>query len=127
MNKIQPVEYNVFQGTKFQRGFGFGNIFKKLFMVMPIFEQKAVPILKSVGKSIIKGTTNFAEDAIEGKNVKESAKRRFEESLDELSDKAGVMRGNGFRKPINNKRKKENNIRKKKKKNKRDFDIFDKK
>jgi hypothetical protein len=128
MNKIQPVDYNVFQGTKFQRGFGFGYIFKKLFKwVMPIFEQKAVPILKSVVKSIIKGTTNFAEDAIDGKNVKESAKRRFEESLDELSDKAGVMRGNGFRKPINNKRKKENNIRKKKNKNKRDFDIFDKK
>jgi hypothetical protein len=72
---------------------------------------------------------NLWADAIDGKNVKESAKRRFEESLDELRDKAGVMRGNGFRKPINNKRKKENNIRKKKNKNKnkRDFDIFDKK
>jgi hypothetical protein len=127
MNKIQPVDYNVFQGTKYQRGYGFGNIFKKLFKwVMPIFEQKAVPILKTVGKTILKGTTNFAEDAIDGKNVKESAKRRFEESLDELSDKAGVMRGNGFKRPINKKRKIAIN-KKKKKKEKRDFDIFDKK
>jgi hypothetical protein len=127
MNKIQPVDYNVFQGTKYQRGYGFGNIFKKLFKwVMPIFEQKAVPILKTVGKTILKGTTNFAEDAIDGKNVKESAKRRFEESLDELSDKAGVMRGNGFKRPINKKRKITTN-KKKKNKEKRDFDIFDKK
>jgi hypothetical protein len=127
MNKIQPVDYNVFQGTKYQRGYGFGNIFKKLFKwVMPIFEQKAVPILKTVGKTILKGTTNFAEDAIDGKNVKESAKRRFEESLDELSDKAGVMRGNGFKRPINKKRKIATN-KKKKNKEKRDFDIFDKK
>ncbi len=88
--------------------------------------QNFVPILKTVGKTILKGTTNFAEDAIDGKNVKESAKRRFEESLDELSDKAGVMRGNGFKRPINKKRKIEKNKRKKNKE-KRDFDIFDRK
>ena len=32
MNKIQPVDYNVFQGTKYQRGYGLGNIFKKLYL-----------------------------------------------------------------------------------------------
>ena len=69
MNKIQPVDYNVFQGTKFQRGYGFGNIFKKLFKwVVPIFEQKALPVLKTVGKTLVRGTSNFAEDAINGQN-----------------------------------------------------------
>jgi len=128
MNKIEPLNYNVFQGTKYQRGYGFGNIFKKLYKwVIPIFEQKAIPILKSVGKTIIKGTSNFAEDALDGKNVKESAKRRFEQSLDELSDKAGVMKGNGFLKPINKRIKQLNVSRRKKTKTKRNFDIFDKK
>ena len=128
MNKIEPLNYNVFQGTKYQRGYGFGNIFKKLYKwVIPIFEQKAIPILKSVGKTFIKGTSNFAEDALDGKNVKESAKRRFEQSLDELSDKAGVMKGNGFLKPINKRIKQLNVSRRKKTKTKRNFDIFDKK
>ena len=69
MNKIQPVDYNVFQGSKYQRGFGFGNIFKKLYKwVVPIFEQKAVPILKSVGKTLIKGTSNFAEENVDLKS-----------------------------------------------------------
>jgi hypothetical protein len=121
MNKIQPVDYNVFQGTKFQKGYGFGNIFKKLYKwIVPIFEQKAVPILKSVGKTIIKGTSNFADDAIEGKDIKKSAKRRFEQSLDELSDKAGVMRGEGLQKKRINKKKKVSFGKKRQK------DIFDK-
>ena len=30
MNKIQPVDYNVFQGAKYQRGYGIGNVFKRL-------------------------------------------------------------------------------------------------
>jgi hypothetical protein len=89
--------------------------------IVPIFEQKAVPILKSVGKTIIKGTSNFADDAIEGKDIKMSAKRRFEQSLDELSDKAGVMRGEGLQKKRINKKKKVSFGKKRQK------DIFDKK
>lgn len=132
MNTIHPVDYNVFQGSKYQRGFGFGNIFKKLYKwVVPIFEQKAVPILKSVGKTLIKGTSNFAADALNGINVKRAAKRRFEESLDELSDKAGVMKGDGFRMHINKKPKISYNTKRKKIKKKlkinRKFDIFDQK
>jgi hypothetical protein len=105
------------------------NIFKKLYKwIVPIFEQKAVPVLKTVGKTLIKGTSNFAEDAINGKNIKDSAKRRFEESLDELSDKAGIMKGDGYSKHINKRKTKEaNRIRKKRKNNKRNIDIFDKK
>jgi len=85
-------------------------------------------VLKTVGKTLIKGTSNFAEDTLEGKNIKDSAKRRFEESLNELSDKAGIMKGNGYSRSINKRKNKErNHIRKKIKKNKRNIDIFDKK
>jgi hypothetical protein len=129
MNKIQPVDYNVFQGTKYQRGYGIGNVFKRLYKwIVPIFEQKGIPILKTLGKTIIKGTTNFADDAIEGKNIKTSAKRRFEESLNELSDKAGVMSGEGLHHEnhINKKRKTVKFKQfKKRKENKRNKDIFD--
>jgi hypothetical protein len=83
---------------------------------------------KTVGKTLIKGTSNFAEDAINGKNIKASAKRHFEESLDELSDKAGIMKGDGYSKNINKRKtKEENRVRKKRKNNKRTIDIFDKK
>ena len=60
--------------------------------------------------------------------ILQSAKRRFEESLDELSDKAGIMIGDGYSKHINKRKTKEaNRIRKKRKNNKRTIDIFDKK
>ena len=67
---------------------------------------------------------------MKGRNVRESAKDRFEETLNELSDKAGVMRGEGMKSmtntPINNKKKRILNIiNKKYKKKKRKRDIFD--
>ena len=98
---------------------------------LSIFKEKALPILKSVGDSLIKGTTNVAKDALNGRNVRDSANERFEETLNELSDKAGVMRGKGgigskFNTPINKKKNRiVNIIRKKKKSKKRKRDIFD--
>lgn len=126
----QP-NYPVFHAMKFQRGYGLGGVFKKLFnWIVPIFKEKAVPILKSVGDSLIKGTANVAKDALKGRNVRESANERFEETLNELSDKAGVMRGKGgigskFNTPINKKKNRIVNIIRKKKNKKRKRDIFD--
>jgi len=126
----QP-NYPVFHAMKFQRGYGLGGVFKKLFKwIVPIFKEKAVPILKSVGDSLIKGTANVAKDALKGRNVRESANERFEETLNELSDKAGVMRGKGgigskFNTPINKKKNRIVNIIRKKKNKKRKRDIFD--
>ncbi len=127
----QPI-YPVFHAMKFQRGYGLGGVFRKLFKwIVPIFKEKALPILKSVGDSLIKGTTNVAKDALNGRNVRDSANERFEETLNELSDKAGVMRGKGgigskFNTPINKKKNRiVNIIRKKKKSKKRKRDIFD--
>ena len=128
------VDYPVFVGSKYQRGYGFGNIFKKLYKwIKPIIKEKVVPILKSVGKSILKGSSNFGEDVIDGISPKESAKRRFEETLNELSDMSGVQKGEGListsNTPINKQRKKLKKIIKTKssKKRKRIFtDIFNK-
>jgi len=126
----QP-NYPVFRAMKFQRGYGLGGVFKRLFKwIVPIFKEKAMPLLKSVGESVIKGTANVAKDAIKGRNVRESAKDRFEETLNELSDKAGVMRGHGgiasnINTPINNKKKRILKIIRKKKTKKRKRDIFD--
>ena len=100
---------------------------------MPIIKERAVPILKTVGKSVIKGTSNLARDALSGKNVKQSANDRFEETLKELSDEAGVMKGNGVigsrvNTPIKRKKNRLMKIiqnKKKKKNSKRKRDIFD--
>ena len=123
------IEYPVFAGTKFQRGYGFGGIFKRLYKwIKPIFKEKIVPIIKEVGKSILKGGSNFGEDVIDGINPKESAKRRFEETLNELSDKAGVQKGEGgLIHPINSKKRMIKKIIKAKssKKKKRFTDIFE--
>jgi len=40
--------------------------------------------MKSVGKSVIKGSSNFANNAFSGKKKREGAKQRFEETLEEL-------------------------------------------
>ena len=131
----QNSEFPVFRALKYQKGYGLGGVFKRLFKwIMPIIKEKAVPILKTVGKSVLKGTSNIAKDALDGRNVKESANDRFEETLKELSDKAGVMQGNGgigssMNTPINKKKNRIMKIirNKSKKKNskKRKRDIFD--
>ena len=81
MNEYYSNEpnYPVFHAMKFQRGYGLGGVFKKLFKwIVPIFKERAVPLLKSVGESVIKGTANVAKDALKGRNVRDSAKARFE-------------------------------------------------
>ena len=130
----QPSNFPVFRGLKYQKGYGLGGVFKRLFKwIMPIIQERAVPILKTVGKSVIKGTSNLARDALSGKNVKQSANDRFEETLKELSDEAGVMKGNGVigsrvNTPIKRKKNRLMKIiqnKKKKKNSKRKRDIFD--
>ena len=80
----QNSEFPVFRALKYQKGYGLGGVFKRLFKwIMPIIKEKAVPILKTVGKSVLKGTSNIAKDALDGRNVKESANDRFEETLKE--------------------------------------------
>jgi hypothetical protein len=109
--------------VRYQGGYGLGNVFKRFFKwIVPIIKDKAVPVLKDVGKkvgeSVISGTTNFARDALDGKDIKESAKTRFEETKNDIKSKI-EQRGEG----INKRKRRKKLIRTISKKQKKD--IFD--
>jgi hypothetical protein len=73
---------------------------------------------KKVGDSLLTGTRNFAKDALEGKDIKESAKERFDETKKDLKSKFSLS-GKG----INKRKRKRKMIQTLNKKIKRD--IFD--
>ena len=84
------IEHPVFRGTLYQRGHGFGDVFKKFFRwIVPIVKQHAGPIASTVGKEALKSAINIANDSLEGKNFTTSSKERFKESLNNLSNKIG--------------------------------------
>ena len=60
-----------YRGARFQRGYGFGGIFKSLARyAIPLFKQGA----KVVGKRALQAATEVGQDVLRGKNVKESVK-----------------------------------------------------
>jgi hypothetical protein len=118
---LDPKPFPTYKGIRYQRGNGIGNIFKKFFRwIVPIVKEHAVPglkdVAKKVGESVLTGTTNFAKDALDGKDIKESAKTRFEETKDNLKT---MFTGKG----INKRKRKRKIIKTLNKKVKRD--IFD--
>jgi hypothetical protein len=69
---------------------------KKLFrFIVPIIKTHAIPILKSVGETALKGANNIGKDALEGVPFKESVENRFNQSLDELTQKSNIKTGKG--------------------------------
>lgn len=70
-NYHQAGGMNIFHGSKYQRGYGLGNILSGLF-------RSAVPLLKkgaiSLGKTALKTGLNVAKDGLMGKNIKSSLK-----------------------------------------------------
>ncbi len=87
------IENPVFRGALYQRGHGFGDVFKKFFRwIVPIVKQHAGPIASSVGKEALKSAINIANDSLDGKNFTTSTKERFKESLNNLSSKIGSGR-----------------------------------
>lgn len=118
-----------FQGSPYQRGYGLGGIFRKIFRyIMPIVREHALPVVKNVGKEFLKTAVNVASDSLNGQNVKQSAKNRFSETITNLNNQMGIHEGEGLMlKPgLSIKRKLSGRINKKSKK-KRILDIFDKK
>lgn len=107
----------VFQGATFQRGSGFGDVFRNFFRwIMPIVKKNASPILKNIGKEAINTVTKIANDTIEGKNISESASERVNESLKNFQNiYGGKMKNFGYKR----KKIKQNNS------SKRILDIFD--
>ena len=112
----------IFRGSTYQRGHGFGDVFKKLFRwIVPIVKANAKPIVKRVGRAAVKTAVNIASDALDGQDIKESAKKRIIETINKKSEQTG----DGILEKTVYKRKRK---RKKKyllKKKKRKLDIFD--
>ena len=97
--------YPVFQGAKYQRGYGLGYIFKGLVRwIMPLMKTHALPLLtassKELGKEALKTVTNVATDAIEVKNFENSIKERGYEAINSLKNKieTHIQKGSGKRK-----------------------------
>ncbi len=95
-----------YTGAPLQRGYGLGGIFGSLFRtIFPFLKQGA----KTVGKELLKTGVSIASDVVNGQNVKEATKRRFEEAgkvlVDKAVEKTKSMIGSGKRRKLRYKRK----------------------
>jgi hypothetical protein len=123
---------SVFQGAKYQRGMGVGNIFKSFFnWILPIFKTHALPVIKTgaktLGEEASRTAANLANDAINGDNIEESLKNRSSEAFNSLSTKMRnkFLQQTGSGNKNKGKKRKINSINKNKIKNRRMIDIFD--
>lgn len=111
---------SVFAGSRTQVGHGFGSFMGGLF-------RKAVPYLKRIGTSVLKGGAQVASDMLAGKPFNESARARTKEGIDTYLDQ---QTGSGLVKRRKTYKRKRNNIqdlhmsKKKKRSIKRETDIF---
>ena len=72
-----------FRGTRMQRGYGIGGIFRSLArFAMPLFKKSA----ESVGKRALKAATEVGRDVLDGKSFKESTKSRGREVFKDLAN-----------------------------------------
>jgi hypothetical protein len=108
--QFSPV---VFQGYKYQRGRGFGSFFSSLF-------RRISPFLKTVGadigKTLLNTGSHLIDDAVIGRNFKESARDRFSsagkdilnQSINTIKSQVGLGRKRKLstRKRNNNKKRK---------------------
>lgn len=87
---------NIFRGPQIQKGYGqrgagLGGLFKKFMKwIVPLANKHVLPVLetgaKNVGKQIVNSVSDFAKDTLEGKNIKESASKRYNEAVDNLKE-----------------------------------------
>ena len=116
----------VFHGSRYQKGYGLGSIFKSFFKwVAPIFKTHAVPLLKSGAKTIgteaVRTAANVATDTLAGRNLESSLKERAQEAVENLSSKAKLamqQTGNGHDEffQLKSRKRKKNKVRKNKNK-----------
>ena len=85
LNQAKNLNQPVFRGSTYQRGYGFGDIFKKFFsFIMPLIRKNATPVLKNLGRHVIKTASNIANDVIDGKNLSERSNYHINDSLNNL-------------------------------------------
>jgi hypothetical protein len=63
------------------------------YKMVPIIKTHAIPILKTVGETALKGANNIGKDSLEGVPFKESVENRF--NLDEQTQKSNIKTGQG--------------------------------
>jgi hypothetical protein len=86
----------IYEGINFQRGFGSSEMWEAqngsgLSSGLAAIARFALPLLKNglkyLGNTAVSTAADIAKDAISGENVKKAAKRRFEESAEEVLGK----------------------------------------
>ncbi|CAF1037516.1 unnamed protein product [Brachionus calyciflorus] len=66
-----------FQGSLYQKGYGLGGIFRRIFKyIMPIVRKNAIPAVKTVGKELLKSAANVVNDSLSGEDLKSSLKKK---------------------------------------------------
>ena len=67
LRQLRGGNISGYRGARFQRGYGFGGMFKSLARyAIPLFKQAA----KVVGKRALQAATEVGQDVLPGKNVK---------------------------------------------------------
>ncbi|GFT05431.1 uncharacterized protein F54H12.2 [Trichonephila clavipes] len=92
----KKIKKNRVLGQSFQKGYGIGGWFKRLFRTaLPFLTRGA----KSVGKEVLKTGTQIVNDLLEGQNLEDTAKHRAKETRRKLAreaiKKADDMLGQG--------------------------------
>ena len=118
---------SAFQGARYQRGSGLGNVFRKFFSwILPVFKTHALPVItsgaKTIGREAIKSAANIATDSLNDVNFMSSLQNRSNEAINNLKNQyLQQQQGNG----IKNKKRNCSSVRNKRKRNKLSHDIFD--
>lgn len=78
---------NFYQGVPYQRGYGFGGIFRSLFRAaVPLFKSGA----KAVGKQLFHSGVDLLNDVTQGQDVKTATKKRLKEAGKQLTNQAAA-------------------------------------
>lgn len=110
----------VFYGTKHQKGYGLGNIFRSFYRwIAPVFKTHALPVIKegakALGTEAVATLANVANDTLDGNSFNESLKNRSKEAINTLAEKAQskLQKGEGYKRKTN-KRKRNHSLKRKK-------------
>lgn len=108
----------IFQGSRGQRGHGFGSVLGGLF-------RSAMPMLKRIGGQALRTGAQIASDMVSGKSFSESAAKRISEGINTFlpQNSDSVQTGSGARRT----RKRKRGVKKLKSKSnkRRRLDIFE--
>lgn len=68
-------DISVFHGSPYQRGYGFGSLFKRF----------GIPVLKFLGKHVLKTGVDIGQDVLNKKNIKDAFKERAKVGIKEVA------------------------------------------